>query len=128
VRKLRRRPQGVTQKKSASSKSRNSSHRAKSSKKSQRRERGSKAPTPDRIFRDSAGARERRFVHWKTEREMGRRDNGSDEKVPGSAWAESDGKARCENPSAIGAWLSHRRCCPAHASHEFFFSAENDTL
>jgi peptidoglycan hydrolase-like protein with peptidoglycan-binding domain len=41
--------QGATQKKSASSKSRNSSHRAKSSKKSQRRERGQKAPTPDRI-------------------------------------------------------------------------------
>jgi peptidoglycan hydrolase-like protein with peptidoglycan-binding domain len=41
--------QGVTQKKSASSKSRSSSHRAKSSKKSQRRERGQKAPTPDRI-------------------------------------------------------------------------------
>ena len=41
--------QGATQKKSASSKSRNSSHRTKSSKKSQRRERGQKAPTPDRI-------------------------------------------------------------------------------
>jgi peptidoglycan hydrolase-like protein with peptidoglycan-binding domain len=41
--------QSATQKKSASSKSRNSSHRAKSSKKSQRRERGQKAPTPDRI-------------------------------------------------------------------------------
>jgi peptidoglycan hydrolase-like protein with peptidoglycan-binding domain len=41
--------QGATQKKSASSKSRNSSHRARSSKKSQRRERGQKAPTPDRI-------------------------------------------------------------------------------
>ena len=41
--------QGTTQKKSASSKSRSSSHRAKSSKKSQRRERGQKAPTPDRI-------------------------------------------------------------------------------
>jgi peptidoglycan hydrolase-like protein with peptidoglycan-binding domain len=41
--------QGATQKKSTSSKSRNSSHRAKSSKKSQRRERGQKAPTPDRI-------------------------------------------------------------------------------
>ena len=41
--------QGATQKKSASSKSRNSSHRAKSSKKSQRRERGQKTPTPDRI-------------------------------------------------------------------------------
>jgi peptidoglycan hydrolase-like protein with peptidoglycan-binding domain len=41
--------QGATQRKSASSKSRNSSHRAKSSKKSQRRERGQKAPTPDRI-------------------------------------------------------------------------------
>src|SRR5260370_2755065 len=41
--------QGVTQKKSASSKSRSSSHRARSSKKSQRRERGQKVPTPDRI-------------------------------------------------------------------------------
>jgi peptidoglycan hydrolase-like protein with peptidoglycan-binding domain len=41
--------QGATQKKSASSKSRNYSHRAKSSKKSRRRERGQKAPTPDRI-------------------------------------------------------------------------------
>jgi peptidoglycan hydrolase-like protein with peptidoglycan-binding domain len=41
--------QGATQKKSASSNSRNSSHRARSSKKSQRRERGQKAPTPDRI-------------------------------------------------------------------------------
>ena len=41
--------QGATQKKSSSSKSRNSSHRARSSKKSQRRERGQKAPTPDRI-------------------------------------------------------------------------------
>src|SRR5260370_2426649 len=41
--------QGATQKKSASSKSRNSSHRTKSSKKSQRRERGQKTPTPDRI-------------------------------------------------------------------------------
>src|SRR5712664_2807627 len=41
--------QGTTQKKSASCKSRNSSHRTKSSKKSQRRERGQKAPTPDRI-------------------------------------------------------------------------------
>jgi peptidoglycan hydrolase-like protein with peptidoglycan-binding domain len=41
--------QGATQKKSASSKSRSSSHRARSSKKSQRRERGQKAPTPDRI-------------------------------------------------------------------------------
>jgi peptidoglycan hydrolase-like protein with peptidoglycan-binding domain len=41
--------QGATQKKSASSKSHNSSHRARSSKKSQRRERGQKAPTPDRI-------------------------------------------------------------------------------
>jgi len=41
--------QGAAQKKSASSKSRSSSHRAKSSKKSQRRERGQKAPTPDRI-------------------------------------------------------------------------------
>jgi peptidoglycan hydrolase-like protein with peptidoglycan-binding domain len=41
--------QSATQKKSTSSKSRNSSHRAKSSKKSQRRERGQKAPTPDRI-------------------------------------------------------------------------------
>jgi peptidoglycan hydrolase-like protein with peptidoglycan-binding domain len=41
--------QSATQKKSASSKSRNSSHRTKSSKKSQRRERGQKTPTPDRI-------------------------------------------------------------------------------
>ena len=41
--------QSATQKKSSSSKSRNSSHRTKSSKKSQRRERGQKAPTPDRI-------------------------------------------------------------------------------
>jgi len=41
--------QSPTQKKSSSSKSRNSSHRTKSSKKSQRRERGQKAPTPDRI-------------------------------------------------------------------------------
>jgi len=41
--------QGATQKKSSSSKSRSSSHRAKSSKRSQRRERGQKAPTPDRI-------------------------------------------------------------------------------
>ena len=41
--------QSATQKKSPSSKSRNSSHRAKSPKKSQRRERGQKAPTPDRI-------------------------------------------------------------------------------
>jgi peptidoglycan hydrolase-like protein with peptidoglycan-binding domain len=41
--------QGATQKKSASTKASNSSHRAKSSKKSRRRERGQKAPTPDRI-------------------------------------------------------------------------------
>ena len=41
--------QSATQKKSSSSKSRNSSHRTKTSKKSQRRERGQKAPTPDRI-------------------------------------------------------------------------------
>jgi len=41
--------QSATQKKSSSSKSRNSSLRTKSSKKSQRRERGQKAPTPDRI-------------------------------------------------------------------------------
>ncbi len=79
-------------------------------------------------FRDPTSARERRFVHWKTEREMGRFDNGSDEKIPGSAWAESDGKARCENPSAIGAWLPDRGCSAAHASHEFFFPAENDIL
>src|SRR5260370_4345258 len=41
--------QGVTQKKAGSSKYRSSSHRARSSKKSQRRERGQKVPTPDRI-------------------------------------------------------------------------------
>src|SRR5713101_9202173 len=41
--------QGAAQKKSARSKSANSSHRSKSSKKSSRRERGQKAPTPDRI-------------------------------------------------------------------------------
>ncbi len=41
--------QGATQKKSAPSKFRNSSQRARSSKKSPRRERGQKAPTPDRI-------------------------------------------------------------------------------
>src|SRR5216684_3452940 len=40
---------GATQKKSTSSKTSNSAHRAKSSKKSRRRERGQKAPTPDRI-------------------------------------------------------------------------------
>jgi peptidoglycan hydrolase-like protein with peptidoglycan-binding domain len=39
----------ATQKKSATSKPVNSSHRSKSSKKSSRRERGQKAPTPDRI-------------------------------------------------------------------------------
>ncbi len=89
---------------------------------------GAEGPYSRPHFRDPTSARERRFVHWKTEREMGRFDNGSDEKIPGSAWAESDGKARCENPSAIGAWLPDRRCCAAHASHEFFFPAENDTL
>src|SRR5258708_10078899 len=41
--------QGASQKKSARSKPANSSHRSKSSKKSSRRERGPKAPTPDRI-------------------------------------------------------------------------------
>ncbi len=41
--------QDATQKKSASSKTSHSSRRAKSSKKSSRRERGQKAPTPDRI-------------------------------------------------------------------------------
>ncbi len=41
--------QDATQKKSASSKTSHSSRRAKSSKKSHRRERGQKAPTPDRI-------------------------------------------------------------------------------
>jgi peptidoglycan hydrolase-like protein with peptidoglycan-binding domain len=41
--------QRATQKKSTSSKSANSSHRTKSSKKSQHRERGQKAPAPDRI-------------------------------------------------------------------------------
>jgi len=39
----------AAEKKSASSKSPNTAHRSKSSKKSQRRERGQKAPTPDRI-------------------------------------------------------------------------------
>ena len=41
--------QDATQKKSTSSKTSHSSRRAKSSKKSHRRERGQKAPTPDRI-------------------------------------------------------------------------------
>ncbi|MCU1314787.1 MAG: hypothetical protein JWN63_109, partial [Candidatus Acidoferrum typicum] len=89
---------------------------------------GAESPYSRPHFRDPTGARERRFVHWKTERKMGRFYNGSNEKIPGSAWAESDGEARCENPSAIGAWLSDHRCCAAHASHEFFDSAENDTL
>ena len=41
--------QDTTQKKSSTSKPGGSSHRSKSSKKSSRRERGQKAPTPDRI-------------------------------------------------------------------------------
>jgi len=121
--------QGATQKKSASSKSRNSSHRAKSSKKSQRRERGQKAPTPDRNFRDSAGARERRFVHWKTEREMGRRDNGSDEKVPGSAWAKSPtGKLDAKTLQQLGLGSHTAGVAPPMPPMSSFFSAENDTL
>ena len=42
-------PQDAARKKSISSKSAGSTHRSKSSKKSQRRERGQKVPTPDRI-------------------------------------------------------------------------------
>jgi peptidoglycan hydrolase-like protein with peptidoglycan-binding domain len=41
--------QDATQKKSATAKPASSSHRSKASKKSSRRERGQKAPTPDRI-------------------------------------------------------------------------------
>jgi hypothetical protein len=89
---------------------------------------GAESPYSRPHFRDPTGTRERRFVHWKTEREMGRFDNGSDQKIPGSAWAESDGKARCENPSAIGAWLSDRGCCPAYASSELFCFTENAIL
>ena len=110
------------QKKSTPSKSPSTAHRSKSSKNSKRRERGQKTPTPDRI---SASACERRFVHRKTEREVGRVNDRSDEKIPGSAWAESYREAGCENTTAIGPGLSNRGCCPTHASDELFFSAEN---
>jgi len=41
--------------------------------------------------------------------------------------AESDGKARCKNSSAIGPWLPDRGRCAAHASDELFLVAEHDT-
>ena len=89
---------------------------------------GTKSPNSRPHFRDPASACKRRLVRGKTEREMGRFDNGSDQKIPGSAWAESDGKARCENPSAIGPWLSDRGRCAALASGELFIPAEYDAL
>ena len=85
---------------------------------------GAESPYFRPHFRDPTGAREKRFVHWKTERKMGRFHNGSDQKIPGSAWVESDGEARCENPSAIGSWLRDiRRGRPA-AARQFFLNED----
>src|SRR5260370_1269633 len=53
-------------------------------------------------------------------------DDLSDEKIPGSAWAECFGEDRCQDSSAIGPWFPDRRCRGARASGKFFFLAETN--
>ena len=53
---------------------------------------------------------------------MGRFDDGSDEKIPGSAWAERHREARREDFAETWAWLADHGSGAACGADQFFRS------